>query len=153
MRPRVASPPHRVRSRVHARQIQAAVLTLSLTLLRDHVRMEQPGLIGDIGGTNARFALTDLASPTPDILHEQTFGDDRFATLREAASHYLEQVGVQPKCATLAVAAPIGGDEISFANRAWSFKCSELQSALSLDHLHLINDFGAIAWAAPQLDI
>jgi len=116
-------------------------------------RVDQPGLIGDIGGTNARFALTDLASPTPDILHEQTFDGDRFATLREAALHYLEQVGVKPKRATLAVAAPIGGDEISFANRAWSFKCSELQSALSLDHLQLINDFGAIAWAAPQLAI
>lgn len=115
--------------------------------------MEKPGLIGDIGGTNARFALTDLASPTPDILHEQTFGDDRFATLREAALHYLDQVGVQPKCATLAVAAPVGDDEVSFANRAWSFKCSELQRALSLDHLQLINDFGAIGWAASHLDI
>ncbi|HET7556624.1 MAG TPA: glucokinase [Rhodanobacteraceae bacterium] len=115
--------------------------------------MEQPGLIGDIGGTNARFALTDLASPTPDILHEQTFGDDRFATLREAASHYLEQVGVQPKCATLAVAAPVGHDEISFANRAWSFNCNALQRALKLDRLQLINDFGAIGWAAPHLAV
>lgn len=116
-------------------------------------RVDQPGLIGDIGGTNARFALTDLASPTPNILHEQTFGDDRFATLREAALHYLENVGVKPQRATLAVAAPVGNDEISFANRAWSFRCSELQRALSLDHLQLINDFGAIGWAAPQIDI
>ena len=114
--------------------------------------MEQPGLIGDIGGTNARFALTDLAAPTPTILHEQTFGDDRFATLGEAALHYLEQVGVKPTRATLAVAAPAGSDEIRFANRAWSFKCSELQRALALDRLQLINDFGAIAWAAPHLD-
>jgi glucokinase len=116
-------------------------------------RVEQPGLIGDIGGTNARFALTDLASPVPDILHEQTFGDDRFATLREAALHYLDMVGVRPKCATLAVAAPVGHDEISFANRAWSFRCSELQGAIKLDRLQLINDFGAIGWAAPHLDL
>ena len=115
--------------------------------------MERPGLIGDIGGTNARFALTDLASPGPNVLHEQTFGDDRFATLGEAALHYLAQVGAKPKCATLAVAAPVGSDAISFANRAWSFKCSALQRALSLDHLQLINDFGAIAWAAPRLDV
>lgn len=115
--------------------------------------VDQPGLIGDIGGTNARFALTDLASPTPNILHEQTFGGDRFATLRDAALHYFEQVGVRPRRATLAVAAPVGDDEIRFANRAWSFKCSDLQRALGLDHLELINDFGAIAWAAPHLDI
>lgn len=115
--------------------------------------MEQPGLVGDIGGTNARFALTDLSAPEPNLLHEQTFGDDRFATLREAALHYLAQVGVKPRRATLAVASPVGGDEITFTNRAWSFKCSELQRALALDHLQLINDFGAIAWAAPQLDV
>src|SRR5690242_21897359 len=115
-------------------------------------RVDQPGLIGDIGGTNARFALTDLASPVPNILHEQTFGGDRFATLREAALHYLDQVGVQPKCAALAVAAPVGHDEVSFANRAWSFRCSELQHALKLDRLRLINDFGAIGWATPHLD-
>ncbi|HEX6613028.1 MAG TPA: glucokinase [Rhodanobacteraceae bacterium] len=115
-------------------------------------RVEQPGLIGDIGGTNARFALTDLASPTPGILHEQTFGDDRFATLRDAALHYLQLVGVRPKRATLAVAAPVDGDEIRFVNRAWSFKCSDLQHALALDDLQLINDFGAVAWAAPHLD-
>jgi len=115
--------------------------------------MEQPGLIGDIGGTNARFALTDLAAPTPNILHEQTFGDDRFATLRDAALHYLDQAGVKPKRATLAVASPVTGEQITFTNRAWSFKRSELQSALALDHLQVINDFGAIAWAAPHLDL
>lgn len=115
--------------------------------------MEQLALIGDIGGTNARFALTDLASPTPDILHEQTYGDDRFATLREAALHYLDRIGGQPKLAMLAVAAPVDGDEISFANRAWSFKCDELQRALKLDRLQLVNDFGAIGWAAPHLGI
>src|SRR5690348_5734631 len=115
-------------------------------------RMDQIGLIGDIGGTNARFALTYLSAPEAQILDEHTFGDDRFATLREAAQEYLRQTGAKPKCATLAVAAPITGDQITFANRAWSFKRSELQRALSLEQLELINDFGAIGWAAPRLD-
>ncbi|MGH8212049.1 MAG: glucokinase [Rhodanobacteraceae bacterium] len=114
--------------------------------------MDQIGLIGDIGGTNARFALTDLSAPKPQILDEHTFGDDRFTTLREAALEYLKRTGAQPGRATLAVAAPVTGDQITFANRAWSFKRSELQRALSLEHLELINDFGAIGWAAPQLD-
>ena len=113
--------------------------------------MAEPALIGDIGGTNARFALTDLAAPSPQILEEHTFGDDRFATLREAAMRYLDQVGTRPRRATLAVASPINGDQITFTNRAWSFKRSELQRTLGLDHLQVINDFGAIAWAAPHL--
>ena len=114
--------------------------------------MVQIGLIGDIGGTNARFALTDLSSPEPQIFEEHTFGDDRFATLREAAQEYLKRTGAKPVRATLAVAAPVTGDQIAFANRAWSFKRSELQGALSLGCLELINDFGAIGWAAPHLD-
>jgi glucokinase len=116
-------------------------------------RMAQIGLIGDIGGTNARFALTDLSAPEPQVLDEHTFGDDRFATLREAALEYLKRTGARPKRATLAVAAPVTGDQITFANRAWSFKRGELQCALSLEHLELINDFGAIGWAAPHLDL
>ncbi|HJU26300.1 MAG TPA: glucokinase [Rhodanobacteraceae bacterium] len=114
--------------------------------------MAELALIGDIGGTNARFALTDLAAAKPQILDEQTFGDDRFATLREAALAYLGRNDVKPKHATLAVASPVTGDEITFTNRAWSFRRSNLQRALSLDHLQVINDFGAIAWAAPHLD-
>ncbi|HXS72555.1 MAG TPA: glucokinase [Rhodanobacteraceae bacterium] len=114
--------------------------------------MEQPGLIGDIGGTNARFALTDLSAPSPEILHERTFGDGEFASLQDAALHYLSDVAVKPKRAALAVASPIHGDEVVFTNRAWSFSRGAVQRALALDELQVINDFGAIAWAAPQLD-
>lgn len=114
--------------------------------------MAEVALIGDIGGTNARFALTDLAAPSPQVFEEHTFGDDRFSTLREAALEYLQQTGVRPKRAMLAVAAPVTGDQVTFSNRAWSFKRSELQRALSLEHLEVINDFGAIGWAAPHLD-
>ena len=114
--------------------------------------MTELALIGDIGGTNARFALTDLSTPVPQILQERTFGDDQFATLQDAASTYLRQAGVKPVRATLAVASPVTGDEIVFTNRAWSFKRSGLQRALGLDHLDVINDFGAIGWAAPHLD-
>lgn len=114
--------------------------------------MEQPGLIGDIGGTNARFALTDLAAPAPEILHERTFGNGEFCSLQAAALHYLSGLAVRPKRAALAVASPIHGDEVVFTNRAWSFSRRAVQHALDLDELQVINDFGAIAWAAPQLD-
>lgn len=114
--------------------------------------MGEPGLIGDIGGTNARFALTDLASPVPEILHVQAFGDGEFTSLELAAQHYLSEIGVKPRHAALAVASPIHGDEVVFTNRAWSFSRDAVQRALGLDALHVINDFGAIACAAPELD-
>lgn len=113
--------------------------------------MQKLALIGDIGGTNARFALTDLSNPAPQILHEETFTDAGFHNLGEAARHYLDSNMVKPKVASLAVAAPIEADEINLTNRGWSFRRHELQEKLGVDHLHLINDFAAIAWATPHL--
>lgn len=113
--------------------------------------MQQPALIGDIGGTNARFALTDLAAPAPQILHEDTISDAGFHSLTDAARQYLAVVGAKPVRAALAVASPLERDEIKLTNRDWSFKRSELQAALGLAELKLINDFAAIAWATPHL--
>ncbi|HJU27331.1 MAG TPA: glucokinase, partial [Rhodanobacteraceae bacterium] len=113
--------------------------------------MQKLALIGDIGGTNARFALTDLTAAAPQILEEQTFTDAGFHSLRDAALHYLEATRAEPARAALAVASPIEGDDITLTNRDWSFNRDRLQHALELEHLQLINDFAAIAWAAPHL--
>ncbi len=113
--------------------------------------MQKLALIGDIGGTNARFALADLKSDAPKILHEDTYTDAGFHSLRDAARHYLDSTGVKPERAALAVASPIEGDRITLTNRDWSFDRDTLQDALDLEDLQLINDFAAIAWAAPHL--
>lgn len=109
-------------------------------------------LIADIGGTNARFALTDLARPNAQVLEAQTLDASAFASLQHAAEHYLDAVGVQPRQAAIAVASPVNGEDIRLTNRAWSFSRSELKHSLGLDALHLLNDFGAIAWSVPALD-
>ena len=108
-------------------------------------------MIADIGGTNARFALTDLAAPEPRLLHQQSLRNAEFASLQHAAEHYLGHVGAQPRHAAIAVACPVGADEIRLTNRAWSFSRSELQRSLGLASLDMINDFGAVAWAVPAL--
>ena len=56
-----------------------------------------------------------------------------------------------PARAALAVACPVGSDEIRLTNRAWSFSRSELQRTLGLAELRMLNDFGAVAWAVPAL--
>ena len=108
-------------------------------------------LIADVGGTNARFALTDPAAPGPGVLQPQSLCNAEFASLQHAAEHYLAQVGVRPRRAAIAVASPVATDEIRLTNRAWSFSRNELREALQLDELLLLNDFGAVAWAVPAL--
>lgn len=109
------------------------------------------GLIADIGGTNARFALTDLDGGTPALRDITSLRCADFASLQHACEHYLAGVGVQPARAAIAVASPVNTDEIRLTNRAWSFSRGELEQALGLDRLLMLNDFGAVAWAVPAL--
>ena len=108
-------------------------------------------MVADIGGTNARFALTDPKRAAPRLSHQQSLPCAEFASLQQAAEYYLESVGKQPTRAVIAVASPGGGDEIRLTNRAWSFSRHELQKSLGLDALDVLNDFGAVAWAVPAL--
>ena len=108
-------------------------------------------LIADIGGTNARFALTDLADARPQVRDGRTLPAADFASLQHAAQAYLAQVGATPAHAAIAVASPVTGDSIKLTNRAWSFNRHDLRDALGLESLLLLNDFGAVAWAVPAL--
>ncbi len=109
-------------------------------------------LVGDIGGTNARFALTDLAAPGVELLESRSLPNADFASVQHAIEYYLHDIGATPKHAALAVACPVGSDEIRLTNRAWSFSRRELQRTLGLDQLRMLNDFGAVAWAVPSLE-
>ncbi len=109
-------------------------------------------LIADIGGTNARFALTDSRAPGIALQSAQSLRNADFASLQHAIEHYLAGRAAQPRRAAIAVASPVGSDEIRLTNRAWSFSRSELQQTLGLDDLSLLNDFGAVARAVPVLD-
>lgn len=112
-------------------------------------------LVADIGGTNARFALaapgpaTNVAAPA--LLQPQSLQNTRFASLQQAAEHYLSRAGARPRRAAIALACPVTGDDVRLTNRAWSFNRLELQAALGLDELRLVNDFGAVARAVPAL--
>lgn len=108
-------------------------------------------LVADIGGTNARFALTDLAAPQVALQQARSLCNADFASLQHATGHYLAVVGAHPARAAIAVASPVDADEIRLTNRAWSFSRSELRRALGLEELRVLNDFGAIASAVPLL--
>lgn len=108
-------------------------------------------LVADIGGTNARFALADLAGPLPTLHHAKSLAATAYASLQHAAEHYLSQVEQAPRTAAIAVACPVRDDAVRLTNRAWSFSRSELRQSLGLEQLLVLNDFGAAAWTVPTL--
>ena len=84
-------------------------------------RRQPLAMVADIGGTNARFALTDDRQGSPALMHLAALPCGDFASLQHAAEHYLATAGARPARAAIAVASPVGGDEIRLTNRAWSF--------------------------------
>lgn len=109
----------------------------------------QQGLIGDIGATNARFALADAEG----IRDELVLKCADYPGIVEAAQDYLNRVDParRPKAAAVAIAGPVGGDWFEMTNHPWHFSQEETRRALALDLFHLMNDFKAVALSVPHL--
>jgi glucokinase len=106
------------------------------------------GLVGDIGATNARFALV---GPGRKIARMRVLAAGDYSGIDEAIAGYLAEVEGRPDQVVLAVASPVTGDRISFTNNPWTFSIAELQRRLGLRRLEVINDFTAVALAVPHL--
>ncbi|MHB8823038.1 glucokinase [Pseudomonas sp. JL972] len=101
-------------------------------------------LVGDIGGTNARFALwRDSRLESVQVLAAADF-----VTPEQAVEHYLASLGLAPGsvgAACLACAGPVKGEQFTFTNNHWRLSRRDFCGALQLDELLLINDFAAMA--------
>jgi glucokinase len=109
------------------------------------------GLVGDIGGTNARFALVDSEHRVRN-LHVYTAAN--YASLSEVIADYLERTMGRrhPPRAVLAVAGPVLDGEISFTNLAWTVSEGDLLATFEFEAVKLLNDFAAQALGCPRLD-
>ena len=115
-----------------------------------------PWLVADIGGTNARFGWVEGAgAEVTQVVSIPTAGH---AGPAAAAAAYLRQradaLGAHyraPRAAALAVATALAGDRVALTNSGWDFSRRELQQALGLQALLLLNDFEALAMSLPRL--
>ncbi len=115
------------------------------------MKVSYTGLVGDVGGTNARLALVDS---TGRIRNPKTYPAAEYGSLTEVIGEYLETtVGRQrPERAVIAVAGPVVDGEIEFTNLDWRISEGELIGTFEFHAARLINDFAAQALAAPVLD-
>lgn len=102
---------------------------------------------GDIGGTHARFALAELEpGGRPRLGEMRKYRTRELAGLGEAWARFArDSGGTLPRAASLAVAAPIEGDVLTFMNSHWRLDRLGLKDDLGIDKLLLLNDFGAVA--------
>ncbi|KTC53072.1 glucokinase [Pseudomonas putida] len=107
-------------------------------------------LIGDIGGTNARFAIWEN-----DALHSvRVFATADYTSPEHAIGVYMADLKLQKGdigAACLAVAGPVDGDEFRFTNSHWRLSRKAFCQTLQVGHLLLINDFTAMALGMTRL--
>jgi glucokinase len=108
-----------------------------------------PRLVGDVGGTHARFALVTAAGQEPEQL--QVLATQDFPQLLDAIHFYLGGVKQRPRHACLGIATPLQNDWVQMTNHPWSFSAKQLAQALALNRLLLVNDFTALALGVPSL--
>ncbi|MGI9343415.1 MAG: glucokinase [Gammaproteobacteria bacterium] len=107
-------------------------------------------LVADIGGTSTRCAVTG-AGGRPGPVSEYRNRD--FESLLSLLQVFVDSLSpdLRPDAASLAVAAPIRGDDVRMINIDWHFSLEQLRQTLGLDKLRAVNDFEALAWALPDL--
>jgi glucokinase len=111
-----------------------------------------PGLVGDIGGTNARFALAIPSDGRPDLTEFRAYRCADHACVDEALEAYFAELeGPRPRTAVIAVAGPVVDGAIAFTNLGWRMTERDLAESLGFDRITLINDYAALALAAPVL--
>ena len=110
-------------------------------------------VVGDIGGTHARFALAQLTPGAPPSLGPmRKYRTGEHAGIASAWATFQGDCGGSlPAAAALGIAAPIEGDVLRFVNSSWEIGRHSLAGELGLDRLLLLNDFGAVAHAVAAL--
>jgi glucokinase len=110
------------------------------------------GLVGDIGGTNCRFALAAGGSAAISLPVSYPCAD--FENAADAIGAYLRREGVAGKIAwaVIAVAGPVDRNAVMLTNRDWRMSGAELARTLGIGEVRLVNDFAALAASTPHID-
>ncbi|WP_409019165.1 glucokinase [Brevundimonas vesicularis] len=109
---------------------------------------DQTLLVGDVGGTNARFAVARMVEGKVVLDHHESFPASEHPTFLGGVKAFLDGCEVKPSGGVIAVAGPVTDGAIDLTNSPWRVSEPEL-ATLGLEPVKLINDFEALAWGAP----
>ena len=109
-----------------------------------------PRLLGDIGGTNARWAWHE--APGAPIDHISVQACAAHGSIQESVLAYLQAHGLAaPRWAGIGIATAVTGDAVRMVNNPWQFSIADFQRTLGLERCLLVNDFTALALSLPAL--
>ena len=111
------------------------------------------GIVGDIGGTNARFAIAERKDGKTTLSHFKSLECASYKDVYDALKAYFVMTGEKPGCdfTVVAVAGPVKDGRIKFTNLSWEVREDLLGQTTGARHTRLINDYAGLAFALPHL--
>lgn len=112
-------------------------------------------LVGDIGGTNARFGINRGSQGDYQSVANYKVAD--YPDFSDVLRHLMQDIARlglaqgAPSAACFAVAGPPHCDTVSFTNSSWRFTRDTIHQETGVNHVHIINDFAAVARALPAI--
>ena len=131
--------------------VKATIMRSARILPGSEVLMSNPDqiLLGDIGGTNARFAfLVDGRIGSIEALAVKDYPHFA-AALSEFLVRHRRHGAIAH--AVLAAAGPIEDARCRLTNSSWVIDAAELRKTFNCAKVRIVNDFEAIAWSLPHL--
>ncbi len=115
-----------------------------------HLEPQFPILVGDIGGTNARFQILETADS--EVSNLEIVQTNQYSGASEAiADAVLTKTDLRPRTAILAAAGPITKDGLDLTNCSWNIQPQPFLDNGPFEQLVLLNDFEAQALSLPFL--
>jgi glucokinase len=109
-----------------------------------------PVLVGDIGGTNGRFAL--LTGKDAELIAFPNVRTADYPNIDDAIRLAILPSSPQPpKTTVLAIAGPVSSDEIELTNCPWVVRPKVMMETLGFEEVIVLNDFEAQALAVVAL--
>lgn len=107
-------------------------------------------LVGDVGGTNCRFAIFDIQAAAQEVVAPQAFKVVDHATLEDAIDHYLQGSDRKPTQAVIAVAGTVKAGQAELTNAPWAMSEAHLRRH-GFQAARLLNDYEAVALSVDLL--
>ncbi|MEY3573258.1 MAG: hypothetical protein RJA77_1173 [Pseudomonadota bacterium] len=102
-----------------------------------------PRVVGDIGGTNARFALQAVqGGPLEQV---QKFACKDFPSFSAALTRYRTDLGHAVRAGAFGIANPVTGPDLRMTNHPWAFSIESVRAEQGLEALLFLNDFTALS--------
>lgn len=108
-----------------------------------------PRLVGDIGGTNARFAVQ--RSHNGPLEQIQKLACSQFPGFSDALTHYRSSLNISIRSAAFGIANPVTGPNLRMTNHPWAFSIESVREEQHLEALLFLNDFTALSLGLTHL--